>query len=155
MFDTKQPHTECFEAAQQLLQTHTTTCTGWHETLTHVHSLQQAVGQVKISSIYLGHKIPVPICFLLARSAVAMGTLRRLSGSPLPAHSQSAAPGMRPGPHRTVSLRIQVSNAHHHATSCVRLHRTHHTLWLARLGLLEATRPKNIYNNTPKACICM
>ena len=77
-----------------------------------------------------------------------MGTLRRLSGSPLPAHSQSAAPGIRPGPHRTVSLRIQVSNAHHHATSCVCLHSTHHTLWLARLGLLETTRPKNIYNNS-------
>ncbi|DBA97191.1 TPA: hypothetical protein ACH3X1_014950 [Trebouxia sp. C0004] len=44
------------------------------------------------------------------RSAIAMGSFRRLSNSPNIGQSQSAAPGLRPGPSRTVSLRIQVPN---------------------------------------------
>ncbi|KAL0055371.1 hypothetical protein WJX82_011399 [Trebouxia sp. C0006] len=44
------------------------------------------------------------------RSAIAMGSFRRLSNSPNMGQSQSAAPGLRPGPSRTVSLRIQVPN---------------------------------------------
>ena len=48
-----------------------------------------------------------------------METLRRLSGSPLPAHSQSAAPGIRPAPQRTASLRIQVTTAYNLNLLCV------------------------------------
>lgn len=50
-----------------------------------------------------------------------METLRRLSGSPLVAQSQSAALGIRHGPHRSVSLRIQVSTALSIATQRLRI----------------------------------
>ena len=55
--------------------------------------------------------VPLQVLLLLNRSAGSLETLRRLSSEPPAIHSQSAAPGIRPAPHRTVSLRIQVSFA--------------------------------------------